>query len=327
MTVCARLRLPLVVAATLLACGAASAQTANPAPSSPAPAIRVSGYLQVDFLAPLDDDESRHADFSVRRARLQVAGALDEHVDWTVSAEVSTTPVLRDAYIRLRYWPAMTVRVGQTVMPYGQEQTQLSSNALPFTERVSLALVASRDLGIVVSNERPFFGWLSYAVGIANGTRQNTVDDNRAKDAMLRLTATPAAIPGLRVGINGDSGQQPDGRRDRLGWDMSFERRLYHVAAEVDWQQMASQPDRRIAYLFGVWRLYPRTPRRGFDHLEFGVRFTRATVASAASDQWDLAAVYYVSGHLRFMTDFIVRPDPRPGDPGTAIHARANVRF
>jgi phosphate-selective porin len=305
----------------------AGAQTPADAPADATPQIRVGGYVQYDYLAPLGDETEAADTFRFRRVRLLGTGTITEKIGWTVSVEATATPILRDAYVTLNYFPAATVRVGQVVMPYGLEQYFFSSNTLAFTERVVTELIASRDAGIVVSNERPFFGWLSYAAAVTNGTRQNVADNNSAKDGIVRLMATPQGLGGLQLGVNTMKGEQPDGMRTRTGADVSFERRLFHVAAELDREQTGGDPRKLGAYVFGAWRIYPRTVHPGFHHLEFGTRFGRTRNLVTPVNQWDLAANYYVHPNLRFMCSLIVHRDRPAGIPPATFHARANIRF
>jgi hypothetical protein len=314
-----------------LLAGTAAAQTV-PAPAADEPTpIRIgqfvfSGYLQYDYLT-----ENRlvdEAQFDMRRLRFQVTGPITRGIKFLVSAEATGSPVLRDGYITFDYLPAFTVSVGQMIMPYSYERSVASSNTLEFTERILVDLSPSRDAGIVLSNTRPFFGWLSYAAAIANGTGMNVADNNDAKDAMLRLSIAPPRTPGLHFAVNGARGDQPDGMRTRMGADIGFDRKKYRVVAEFlrDRRQDGAATVDGF-YAFGSWRIYPETPRKGFDHLELAARYGGQHGAAADTRQWDLATNYYVSRNCRLMVDFIVPDDPLPSGTGLVLHARANVRF
>ena len=313
----------------LLVCvpSVAAAQPPAETPPEPARQLHLGGYIQYDYLAPLGEEAASADTFRFRRVRLQGSGTINENIGWAVTIEATTTPFLRDAYVTLKYFPAATVRAGQFVMPYGQEQHMFSSNTLAFTERMVTELIASRDAGIEVSNDQPFWGWFSYAAAVTNGTRQNVADNNSAKDGIMRLTAAPRRLAGLRLGINAMKGDQPQGMRTRTGADVSFERRLFHVAAEFDREQTAGRPEKRGAYVFGAWRIYPKSPHHGFHHVEFGTRFGRTRNLVAPVNQWDLAANYYVHPNLRIMCDVILHRDRVSGVPPATFHARANIRF
>jgi phosphate-selective porin len=289
--------------------------------------MQFGGYLQYDFLAPLGDEADAPDTFRFRRVRLLAAGDLSDRISWAISAEVTTTPILRDAFVTLRYVPGATIRVGQLVMPYGREQYVFSSNTLAFTERVTSELLASRDAGLVVSNDQPFFGWLSYAAAVANGTRQNNPDNNSAKDGILRVMASPPRMSGLEIGASVMRGAQPDGVRRRSGVDIAYERRLFHVAAEYAREQLGDLAEKRAGYVFGAWRIYPRATYPWFHHVEFGARRTRTRNLVAPGDQWDLSANYYVNSSLRFLSALILRDEESAAVSRTTFHARVNIRF
>jgi phosphate-selective porin len=292
--------------------------------------VLLSGYIQYDYVTALSEVPQRTDTFRFRRVRLTLTGPLGEDIDWGVQAEVTVSPNLRDAYIILKYVPAATVLIGQTVMPYGLERYVFSSNRLPFTERGVNNLAPGRDAGIMVYNARPFFGWLSYAGAVVNGTGQNTTDNNSAKDMMMRVSLAPSRVPGFSIGVNGATGEQPDGRRSRAGADLWYESRRYHAAVEFlrETNDRPSAPPRQNGfYAQGAWRAYPNAPRRGFDHLELGARYARIDGAVPEVNQVDLAVNYYAHRNLRFMFDVIVPADPAPTEPRATLHARVNIIF
>lgn len=320
-----------LVAFLALVCLPGRATAQEPAASSPDPGPRMQfgGYLQYDFLAPLGAEADTPDTFRFRRVRLLASGDLSEKISWAVSAEVTGTPILRDAFVTLRYVPGATIRVGQLVMPYGREQYVFSSNTLEFTERVTGEIIASRDAGLVVSNDQPFFGWLSYAVAVTNGTRQNNPDNNSAKDGIVRVAASPPRLPGLEIGASAMRGAQPDGMRARRGIDISYERRLFHLAAEYTRERLGDLAEKQAGYMFGAWRIYPRAAAPWFHHVEFGARRTRTRNLATPIDQWDLSANYYVNSSLRLLSDLILRDESEEaaGVSRTTFHARVNIRF
>jgi phosphate-selective porin len=307
--------------------GSATAQAqADTAPVRLGP-IAIAGYGQFDYRSghaePPDEDRT----FYVRRARLQLTGPVIKGVSWTVSGDASSMPALRDAYVAMRFVPAATIRFGQLPMPYGLERVS-SSNIMPFTERLLTELAPGRDLGVVVSNERPFFGWLSYAAAVMNGTGQNTRDDNGAKDASLRVTVLPFRRRRLQLGINGARGKQPDGSRERIGGDIRFESRVFQATAEYLHQNSENGlVSEEGFYASGGWRIYPAIPRPVFDHIELAARFGRLTGGLHPSRQWDFAINYYVQRRLRLMFDLIVPAGPDAARRPTVLHARTNVAF
>lgn len=305
-------------------CGATAAQEPDPPmPMRIGPAV-LTGYVQFDYRTVVDDDPGG---FYPRRVRALLSGPVTQGIKWAISAEATGTPALRDAYIILEYFPAATVRIGQLVMPYGHERSVQTSNTMPFTERVLAELAPGRDAGITIGSERPLFGWLSYAAAVHNGTPQNTRDNNRAKDSLVRLVASPVRLRGIAVGVNATRGDQPEGMRTRFGTDVTLSRRSQWLGAEFLSERTRDGEDRRDGwYLFAGWMLYPEAPRRGLHHVELATRYARlqGTISTA---QWDFSANYYVHRGLRFMFDVVVPQGGNEEQAGAGLHARANLRF
>lgn len=313
--------------------GAAGAQTTpNPDPDSPPIKIGpvlLTGYIQYDFLARFGNEAEDVTDtFRFRRVRFQLFGPLSKDIDWAFSVETTSAPNLRDAYVTLKYLPAATIRIGQLVLPYGYERYVESSNRLEFTERPLNNMAPGRDAGVMVSNEKPFWGWLTYAAAVANGTGQNVADNNGEKDVMGRLTVEPPSLKGLEVSVNGVRGEQPAGTRTRIGGDVAYESRKYHVAFEYLRETVddAAATERNGMYVFGSWRLYLKEPKRALHHIELATRYAQVT-GTAPIHQMDLAANYYMRRNLRFMVDLIVPTDRQPDEPHATLHMRTNIVF
>jgi hypothetical protein len=284
----------------------------------------LSGYIQYDYRSVGDGGADG---FYFRRVRFQLAGPLASGIKYLINAETTNAPALRDAIIILDGFPAATVRIGQLVLPYSHERAVMSSNVMPFTERILAELTPARDAGVAISNERPFFGWFSYAAAVHNGTGQNVRDNNRAKDSLLRLTATPALIPGLAIGINGAQGEQPDGMRRRFGGDIAIVRRTFEFGAEFLRERTRDgQQTQDGFYVFGSRMFYPKTTIPGLHHLEFATRYSRLQ-GPRARRQLEFAGNYYAHPGLRFMFDVIVPAGGEPAEGGAGLHARANIRF
>lgn len=312
-----------------------SAQAA-PDPDPDAPPIKIgpvllTGYIQYDFLAGLGDDAGKVKDaFRFRRVRFQLHGPLSKDVEWAFSVETTGTPSIRDAYVTLKYFPEATIHIGQLVLPYGYERYVESSNRLEFTERPLNNLAPGRDAGVMVTNEEaPFWGWLTYGAAVANGSGQNVADTNSEKDVMGRITVEPPSLKGLEFSVNGVRGEQPAGMRHRMGGDVAFENRRYHVAFEFLRESLddAAQTEHNGMYVFGSWRLFPKAPRRALHHVELATRYAQILGTAPEVKQMEVAANYYMRRNLRFMVDLIVPTDRQPDDPHATLHMRTNIVF
>ena len=299
------------------------ASSSEPQPLRVGPAV-LSGYIQYDYRSV--DDEGAEG-FYFRRVRVQLAGPLAPGIKYMINAETTGNPSIRDAFIMLDHFPAATIRIGQLVMPYSHERAVMSSNVMPFTERILSELTPARDAGVTISNEQPFFGWLSYAAAVHNGSGQNIRDNNEAKDSLVRLSAAPAQIRGLAIGVNAAQGEQPDGMRRRFGGDVAFVRRTFEFGAEFLRERTRdNQQTQDGFYVFASRRLYPKTPVPGLHHLEFATRYSRLQ-GPRTRRQLEFSGNYYAHQGQRFMFDVIVPTGGEPDQGGAGLHARANLRF
>ncbi|NIM06087.1 MAG: hypothetical protein GTO55_07285 [Armatimonadetes bacterium] len=150
---------------------------------------RISGYIQFRFT---DDEAKAASTFSIRRARLNVAGYISEkasykiqvHLDKGAGAEVA----LRDVYIDYSTSESARLRAGQAKLPIGYELPESSSVRLE-PER---ALVMDRlfpdqrDIGVQWHTQSRA-GAPAFNFAVINGSGINASDTNDRKDVMASL--------------------------------------------------------------------------------------------------------------------------------------------
>jgi phosphate-selective porin OprO/OprP len=210
----------------LLLATPAAAQTGSPAGTSPAAitadekglvarsadgafAFRLKGVVQADARFYLDDAQLDDRDaFLVRRARPILDGTVLGIVDFRLVPDFAEGRAqIFDAYIDLRPWSWLRLRVGKFKPPLGLERLQ-SDPELPFMERAQTAnLSPTRDLGVQLGGELAG-GFVSYALGVFDGAPDNgniDGDTNHAKDFAGRLFVHPLALlgSGFRGGVLG----------------------------------------------------------------------------------------------------------------------------
>lgn len=139
----------------------------------------------------------------------------------TTKQPVSSVSFLQDVFITFQSEYA-DVSLGQFKIPVSWEGYNSSSKLL-FPERaaVSRQFGDKRDLGLRVAKTMKYVG---YSAGLFNGTGQNTLDTNSAKDGALRLEVYP--VKGLTVaGVVYASLWDRDsvGSKDRFEGDLRFE--------------------------------------------------------------------------------------------------------
>ncbi len=340
-----RLRLAILI----LAIGStARAQTPPPATPSPDPPplrigpVTLTGYLQADALTVTGDDlEENNDTFRIRRMRVGLSGDLAPKIGWVFSLEAVGTPHIRDAHVTLRFVDWANVRFGQFYQPFGLERLTSTSrleiiDRTQMTERIAL----TRDPGVMVFNARPFFGWLSYSLDVSNGTGQNVADNNDAKDVTGRLVISHPLLRGFSIGINGSSGEQPTGTRNRGGVDISIDKHAFKFVVEgLVEESDGTGPDRDGFYVSGVYRLHPKQVTPHFRMAEFVARYSSLDDPSGArlatpirsfipetTNEFQFGGNYHVNRNVRFMANAIVPVDDRDIPSATFI-ARLQIIF
>jgi phosphate-selective porin len=304
--------------------------------------LRLTGYLQADGVFGLGEHDHATIDhgpldsFRVRRARLSVNGDIVPGVGWTVGVDLVQSPVLLDAYITMRQVPAANIRVGQFLAPYSLERLASEPRNMAY-ERILDRFVPGRDIGIMVFSPEPIWKGLAYAVALVNGAGQNVHDNNAAKDWVGRVTWKVPAIAGVTIGANAQSGEEPGGRRTRVGADIALDSEHYHVAAEWQRQTEASQPGMpgTGSYLMVARRFRPDAPRPEFYMAElvgriFAVRDPADALLGppgTTHGEWEVGINYYFAKSIKATAHFLTPIARRAGEPRTTFATRLQVVF
>jgi phosphate-selective porin len=297
--------------------------------------VTLSGYLQADGLTVAGDDlEENNDTFRIRRMRVGLAGDLAPKVGWVFSLEATGTPHIRDAHVTLRLVDWANVRFGQFYQPFGLER-MTSTTRLEIIDRTQMTerIALTRDPGVMVFNAHPFHGWLSYSFNVSNGTGQNVADNNDAKDVTGRVVISHPLLRGFSIGVNGSSGEQPTGTRNRGGIDLSIDKGAFKLVVEgLVEESDGTGPDRDGFYVLGVYRLHPRQITPHFRMLEFAARYSSLDDPSGGrlatpirsfipetTNEFQFGGNYYVNRNVRFLTNAIVPVDDRDIPRATLI--------
>jgi phosphate-selective porin OprO/OprP len=180
--------------------------------------LRLRGYIQSDGRFYASDTVARGVDtFLLRRVRPVLEGTLFKNVDFKLMPDFGGgTTTLQDAYIDLRFTPAVKLRAGKFKTPFGLERL-ISATELLFVERALPTSVApNRDAGVLLFGD-VLNATLNYSVGVVNGVIDGAsadLDDRDGKDVVARLFALPfkasrhERLRGLGIGIAATSGTQ-----------------------------------------------------------------------------------------------------------------------
>ena len=133
--------------------------------------LEISGFAQV--LHRHYKLDSQNDSFSLPRVRLKFDGHAIPELGYRVQIDVAaSSDILRDAYIKYTKYPFANLIVGQTFIPFSEEQLY-STASLEFIDRtqVTSTLSYDRDIGVQllgnVLNKK-----LSYGAGVFNGSGQ-----------------------------------------------------------------------------------------------------------------------------------------------------------
>lgn len=138
------------------------------------------------------------------------------------------------------------IALGQGKIPVSMEGLYSASKLLlPERSRVSRFFGDRRDVGLQVSKK--IGDYFYYQAGLYNGNGQNTTDNDREKDAGLRLEFYP--IKPLTVGLVGYStiGERDGNARDRLEADLRWDDGKLYAQAEFHngWDGIPGGANRR----------------------------------------------------------------------------------
>jgi phosphate-selective porin OprO and OprP len=157
--------------------------------------LKLRGYVQSDGRFYSDKGSNGTADtFVMRRVRPILEGTLFKNVDFRVMPDFGEgRTALQDAYLDLRFTPAVTLRAGKFKSPFGLERLASATELLFVDRALPTLLVPNRDIGVQVFGDVAN-NTVSYALGVFNGVPDGgsaDIDDSSGKDVVARLFTTP----------------------------------------------------------------------------------------------------------------------------------------
>jgi hypothetical protein len=208
----------LAVIAAIAPGGAVDAQAVEP--RVPVQRTELGGRVHLQLNSTSVDGEVT-SEFLVRRARLWVAGRVNDWIDGAVQIDASLGKVAaRYAFVRLTPSPGMSVSLGQFKRAFDNFELTSSSQILVverdgdirgagdcagvggvcsysrFSERL---LLSSLDVGVLIQGDLAG-GRLGYLLSATNGPGPNVREENDTKSFSGRLEWN--AGDGVRVGVN-----------------------------------------------------------------------------------------------------------------------------
>lgn len=273
----------------------------------------------------------------IRRMELKFSGEALPELRWTVvidpakSLSVNSTSVggttvatgvnqssniLQDAFMTYIAGPHFSVDIGQEKIPISLNGLRSSGQLLTVERPIMNVLPMNygrvgdlRDLGVQLHGTYP---QIDYTVAVLNdsGPRQNDVDNNNRKDAMVRLVYK--GLPSTQIGFGGTIGTESYGAskvpRKRFGADLSLNRGAHTF--EVEYARSLDAPAGVSVRSEGGYALYAYrwTPRL---QLLAQVDTWDPDVDLSLDREWDytLGANWYLAGHNAKIQLNLVRKD------------------
>jgi phosphate-selective porin OprO/OprP len=169
--------------------------------------VDFTGRLHSDYVAVESDSrlltgEPISDQFLIRRARLGIDSRFEHWIRFRLETELTESLSLKDVFLEFLLPGDIRLRAGQFWVPFSAEALT-SSNFIDFMERSLLnEIVPPRDIGVMLHGQLSS-RLITYAVGVFNGSGEDTADTSSGKDVAARLTVAPfaSALRNLRSGV------------------------------------------------------------------------------------------------------------------------------
>ena len=283
--------------------------------------LTISGFVQALYRHYQHQLDSANDSFRVPRARLKLDGNVIDDFGYRIQVDVaSSSSILRDAYIRYTKYPFANVIVGQTLIPFSEEQLSSPTN-FEFIDltTVTSALSYDRDIGVKLEGEL-FDKRLSYGAGIFNGSGINRADNNNSKDVVTRVVISPfkgknKLLAGLSLGAAFQYGKQPrvedaEGNRTVIGALAKYEYNKLKIQSEYLFRRQEQIPglsdkDACGWYIMTAYYFLPK--------LQAAARYEEydpnRDVSRNKEDILTLGLNYFFNDYLRLQTNYRFKND------------------
>lgn len=303
--------------------------------------------------------------FNIRRARLDMKGDINKHLEFRVQTEFASSPKLLDAYIAVKINPWLNFKIGQQKIPFTIENPY-SLNDLEVIEYAQVVSKLSgfndisgnknygggRDMGLIAygsmfqhEQNGKAFSILNYTIGIYNGNGINKKDNNNGKDFAARLDIHPfmkdlmitgAAYVGnyaLNDTINGDRQRYTAGiqyKNDKLTVRSEY---IYGVTGKLDFTQdnLTSNLKSDGFYVMATYYFSMKGNNGQSQKLAPVLRYDHM------NDNIDIdnnRSIYYMAGlnyypmkNLRLQVNYTLKTSQAKAEPAHAVAAMVSVNF
>lgn len=169
---------------------------------------KISGFVQGHYQLDADKDFTLKSNtLRMRRVRMSVDGNLSQNVSYKIQGDWVCSPILVDAYIKIKACPEFAVQVGQFKTPFTLESPINPVNLEIFDYGETVKALSGyddvcgvgkqgRDIGVMATGslfklDDKDFSLIDYSFGVFNGNGINITDNNNRKDIVGRLEVHP----------------------------------------------------------------------------------------------------------------------------------------
>ncbi len=297
------------------------------------PAYRLTGFMEHNFT--YEEDANDPLGFSINRARVGVAGQLNELISLNIVAGAleppNRNPQLVNGFVDFDIHSMFRLRTGQFLVPFGLEGPEpIFLN--PAIER-SYAIRRLnhfrmfRDVGIQASGSQD---GISYAIAFINGTGANVAERIDPKDLLGRFgyKATDELTLGISFHIGTFPNPQTEADRFQLGLDGTWRSDPLLFRGEYIYRkdEQVGQRDinRHGGYVLAGYHF--REELQGILRFELYQPDTDLDFSDAGLTVLAAGLNYYLQGQTRVSLNYEVHSDRRENaDPGNMLTIQMQI--
>ncbi len=186
----------------------------KPNPSVKHGKVSFSGMVHEHFVSGPDETST----FISKRARLSLAGDINEYAQIKIQADFATSPKLLDGLMTISPHQQWSFSVGQYKPPFGTDFL-ISATGTPFVNRSKITgLATDRDIGATLSFKQKFNSdySLKLTAGMFNGSGINTSDVNNNKNFVARAEVTLGGMFTFAPNIYAGKTNEIDALKEKL---------------------------------------------------------------------------------------------------------------
>lgn len=246
---------------------------------------KITGCIRAKFEQNTSDGFNR---FEVRNARYQVYGDLNNYFSYKAEIDLMDEDQMKmlDAFVNFHFIKNLEFKIGQQKVPISTDFLR-APNQLDFSNRsfVAKRMVNDlRDVGLVVDYLHPFDLPFNVYLGVFNGAGSNTLENDRTKNACIRVEYEP--VKNLIFEVNGYKGKISSNYVDL--YNLGFNWKLGHFFFDSEFTQRNTEDSVKTskATSFFVYGLYYIDIKNSIiKTLTPGIRYDEYSITKSTIDE------------------------------------------